>query len=320
MIVVEVLGRRGEVTQQVRLASLPAVIGRGWSSDVVLGDPMVDASHARIVADETGALAIEDLGSVNGLHTDATRTKVPRIALNGVTQVRIGRTWLRIARTGDPVPAAIPDLAPSGKLAGLLASPRAMLLVFVIGIGFTVLQRWLGAWQPDPDAKILGQTVIAAAGVAAWAALWSLIGRLRAQQLQFLQHNTVAWLALLGLAVTGIAEAWLNYLWPSAGWISTLVLLVATPIVILAITAHLGMVSTAPRRKRLALAAGLVATAAVLLVLVADASKNDFSSSNVTIAAQLEPLPAALIPAGTIDDFVKATADVKKKIDEKAKD
>ena len=38
MIVVEVLGRRGEVIQQVRVAALPATIGRAWSSDVVLAD------------------------------------------------------------------------------------------------------------------------------------------------------------------------------------------------------------------------------------------------------------------------------------------
>lgn len=320
MIVVEVLGRRGEVVQQVRLAALPATIGRAWSSDVVLGDPTVDASHARIVAGENGELAIEDLGSVNGLHAGLSKERAARIVLDGVATVRVGRTLLRVARADQPVPAAVPDLAPTGRLAGLLASTRAMGAVFATGLLLALLLLWLSTWDADPAPKIMGQLVLIAAIVAAWAAVWAIIGRLRVQQSQFVRHHTVAWLALVALGVVSVLNGWLDFLWPSRAWIGGLVSLAFAAIAAGTIAAHLGLVSTAPRRRRLALALVIVGGLTGLVVLGANAARSGSSGSDVAITAELEPAPARMIPAGSVEDFVRATSEVKRKVDLQARD
>ncbi len=106
-LILEVLDARGVRTRH-RLETLPLTIGRGLSSDVILDDPYVDASHARISLDASGALTIEDLGSVNGLVANEARLREP-VALRAGAELRVGRTTLRVRDSNEPLPPALVD-------------------------------------------------------------------------------------------------------------------------------------------------------------------------------------------------------------------
>lgn len=314
MIVVEVLGRRGEVVQRVRLDRMPATIGRAWSNDVVIGDPTVDAAHARIVADESGALSIEDLGSVNGLHAGPGKARVPRVALNGVTTVRIGRTGLRLARADQPVPPAIPDLAPSGRLAALMASVPAMAAVIAIAVGLQALETWLGSYDSKTTASIPGQAIGIVGAVAVWAGIWSFIGRIRAHQFYYLQHLVLAWLAIVTLDVLDSARSYVVFLLPAWSALAGALSMAEAATVVALITAHLALVSTARRGRRVALALAIVAGIAVITMISARAAK-DSEYSVVSFSTELEPLPASMVPTESVDDFVQRMDGLKQAID-----
>ena len=315
MIVVEVLGRRGEVVRQLRLDRLPATIGRGWSNDVVLGDPTVDAAHARIAAAEDGTLALEDLGSVNGMRAGRDQERVPRVVLNGVTSVRLGRTMLRLARTDQAVPPAIPDLVPTGRLANLLASPGRMLLLHAAGVGLIILAAVLAAYDPKAGAGAAGRVVLAVASVSAWAGVWSLIGRVRTQQFLFPQHSTLTWLTVIAITIIGEIAVLLDFLWPSQGTFSALAGFTGACLAVALMTAQLGLVSAARRSYRVGLATAITIVMAWLGVLAGKAVRSDFDSGTVQISATLAPIPAKLVPSRSVEDFLRSTDDLKREID-----
>lgn len=319
MIVVEVLGRRGEVQQRVRLMALPATIGRAWTSDVVIGDPTVDAAHARIVADESGALAIEDLGSLNGLHAGASRTRVPRIALDGVTAVRVGRTALRIARADQPVPAAVPDLTPAGRLAWLLESPRSMLGVMVLGLLLVGVEAWLDSYEKGAAAAVAGEVVLVASVMALWAGIWAMVGRIRVHQFSFPQHLALVFLATIVLDVPVLALTLLEFLFPSDGLFDGLAVVAGCAAAIALISAHLYLVGTSSRRRRVAVASLVVALLTGLVLVTGEAATSEFSTPSVTIHAPMAPLPAGLIPGGDVATFVRSTDGLRTELERRAK-
>lgn len=67
LAVVEVLGRRGEVVAREKIHSLPATIGRGFDSDVILDDEFVAPHHLQLEAADDGGFRVSDLGTVKRL-------------------------------------------------------------------------------------------------------------------------------------------------------------------------------------------------------------------------------------------------------------
>jgi len=98
MIGIRVL-RDGAVVREAVFSSLPVTIGRGPGSDLVLLDDSVSRTHARLLADENGALHLHDLGSRNGVHVGPTR--IETVALDGPLRCRVGVVELEIERLGD---------------------------------------------------------------------------------------------------------------------------------------------------------------------------------------------------------------------------
>ncbi|HET7041188.1 MAG TPA: FHA domain-containing protein [Gemmatimonadales bacterium] len=63
---VEVLDHRGQVRTRHRIDAAPAIIGRGYGSDVLLDDPWLSPVHLRLFRELDGSLAVEDARSENG--------------------------------------------------------------------------------------------------------------------------------------------------------------------------------------------------------------------------------------------------------------
>ena len=99
---VEVLDRRGRVLSRTRIESLPATIGRGYESTVILDDEHVAASHLQIYADENGSVFAKDLGSQNGFSAGsvgrAPSSKITNMAIasGGATELFVGKSRIRI--------------------------------------------------------------------------------------------------------------------------------------------------------------------------------------------------------------------------------
>ena len=74
----------------------PVVIGRSPSSDVVVDEPFVSATHARLTL-QGPALVLEDLGSTNGTMINGHLIGQP-VTLRDGDELQIGDTIMRVSR------------------------------------------------------------------------------------------------------------------------------------------------------------------------------------------------------------------------------
>lgn len=93
MIALRVL-RHGVVVRELLVSSLPAEIGRGAGSAVVLADASVSRVHARLERDAEGRLLLRDLGSRNGLRVGARR--VETAVVDGLLRCHVGGAEIEV--------------------------------------------------------------------------------------------------------------------------------------------------------------------------------------------------------------------------------
>lgn len=74
----------------------PVVVGRSPSSDIVIGEPFVSASHARFTL-QGPALVLEDLGSTNGTLVNGHPIAQP-VTLRDGDEVQVGDAIMRVSR------------------------------------------------------------------------------------------------------------------------------------------------------------------------------------------------------------------------------
>jgi S-DNA-T family DNA segregation ATPase FtsK/SpoIIIE len=86
-------GPAGAAGQEFALAGPAVTIGRRADQDIVLVDPSVSRSHARIELGPAGA-AIVDLGSTNGTVVNGLCLRGARAALRGGERIEIGTVVL----------------------------------------------------------------------------------------------------------------------------------------------------------------------------------------------------------------------------------
>lgn len=74
----------------------PVVIGRSPSSDIVIDEPYVSATHARFTL-QGPALVLEDLGSTNGTLVNGHAITQP-VTLRDGDEVQVGDAVMRVSR------------------------------------------------------------------------------------------------------------------------------------------------------------------------------------------------------------------------------
>jgi hypothetical protein len=314
MIFVEVLGRRGDVVQRVRLERLPATIGRGYQCEVIVSDPLVDAEHARVALDDQGRMVLEDLGSRNGLFADGVRGRMSRVPIGGVTTARIGHTLLRIVPEGAAVPPALLDTDSGDRLAALLASSRWNAVVLIAGFAAAAVWLWLGGTEARAASVAGGETLGILIASAAWAGFWALIGRANVQRFAFWPHLTLTWLFLVAVGALGASAGYAEFLFPDAPF-DGLAMLAALALAAALFARHLGL-ATHLRRRHRNLIAATTAAAILLLVLLAGRIAGDAAEdATVALSVSLKPLPARLVPAAGLEAFLRKSDGLKREID-----
>ena len=74
----------------------PVVVGRSPSSDIVIDEPYVSATHARFTI-QGPALVLEDLGSTNGTMVNGHAIDQP-VTLRDGDEMQVGDTVMRVSR------------------------------------------------------------------------------------------------------------------------------------------------------------------------------------------------------------------------------
>ncbi len=319
MIVVEVLDRGGRVAQRVRLAQLPATIGRGYANDVILDDPFADSAHARLVEGEGGALVVEDLGSTNGLFAGEHDARESRLALRPGATFRVGHTVLRVATTETAVPPALRDNRLGSRARRAVHHWQAALGSSVAGALLIGLAFYQGSTDQAGGGGFVVGVLSSLLFVPLWAGGWALATRLRTGRGRFLAHLAVAWLAFAAVIALGVADSWVRFFTedaPIADAATAAALLVGVTALLYG---HLAVATGLSRGRRLAI--GLITTVAIAVLAVGleQAGVSD-EPGGIRITMPLKPLAERWIPAETPEEFLERAAELQTEVDQEARD
>ena len=255
---VELLALSGRIRQRVRVGSRPIIVGRAYSSDLILEDPYVCPRHAEFRLFE-GELRVRDLGSVNGIVDSRGRRGYGELAVPSGQVFQLGRARLRFRGTEFPVAATRRDSDASPLLR--LFERRCFLLL--LGLGTLGLVAWLSVLESV--TKVAASTLtrevsVLVVALLVWAAGWSGANRVTQHRWNFLTHCGVACAALWASVVSETLLVYLAFALQLGPWWKLVLLGVTLPAIALPLYGHLRFTSGAPRR-RLGVVATLLASA-----------------------------------------------------------
>ena len=227
LALIEVLGRDGRPGRSIHVAAWPLDIGRALGNHLVVDDPHVAARHARIEADEHGALHLQVLETRNGLGVSGQRLAAgARLALPaGGATLQLGQTRLRLRLPGEQLPPEKP-LQPVNHHAWLLALPLLALVLAEHAIGL----------DPGAEASQWLPLLLLPLGLAAWSGFWALLSKVFQHQFDVGGHLRIAitWLLAMQLLEALLPQIAAALAWPdlwranaalqvlmTAGWIGT---------------------------------------------------------------------------------------------------
>jgi hypothetical protein len=312
-LILEIRDRRGVATWHP-LRALPLTIGRGLANDIILDDPYIDGSHARVVATESGALVLEDLGSVNGLRSNGTRL-IGNVALTAGTEIRIGHTTLRFRDADEPVAPALME-APRvpGVTNWLMGTGKGTLVLVAALIALSVLVGWIGSSERNVGSTLLMLAVGMLATIGIWAGIWSVAARGPDRRYHLAGHVAVITAAALLVQLYAMLADWVTFFFPEAEWVAVISVGVGLFALVAVIVGHLSVAGALTPRGRWRVGGG-IALAMLLLVIIAGAINEDDFSSVPKFPSSLKPIMPALVPTHSIGDFVSALDDARKSAD-----
>lgn len=313
-LIVEVLDPRGAVRARTRLTSLPATVGRGYASDVVLDDPYVCPEHLRLVEDDAGAVVAEDLASVNGLRAGRSRARVGRVPVLPGTELRVGRTTLRFRAPDEAVAPTLRDAAADGtRLVWLESAGVCLATVGVVYLLF-VADTWAGTYEKANAAGILATPLRFGAVLMLWAGIWALANRAAAHHFNFVRHLAVAAVAAVVFRALTSASEWIEFVAPDLAAISIVVVLAFAALGGALLYSHLTVIATLNRRARRRWAAGVTAGMLTLAGVSAMASHDDFSN-RLEEAGTVKPVRARWTRSESTASFAHDAAKLQAKAD-----
>lgn len=314
---VEVLDRRGRVRERVRLARLPASIGRAYTNDVVLEDRYVSERHCALRETESGEIAVEDLGSVNGVKLPSDSPPGASLLRSG-DRFRIGETVLRMVEATHPVPPAeaLPD--EGGILHGLRDRRRA-LAAAASGLAALTLDEYLGQYYETGFLSFASPALLGFGVLALWAGIWAFANRLLTHRFDYLRHLACACIAaVIYFAVDSFAEhAEFIFSSPNLGFAYSLLGGAATTYFLF--SAHLAVIPASTRGHRRVWAAVLTALAVGVAGLLSYTSPEDHLAE-VPERVPLKAFGSSLVLRQSTAEFLESARHVRQEVDEAAEE
>ena len=339
-MILEVLHPGGARTWH-RLGDLPLTVGRGLTNDLILDDPYVDARHARIALDESGAPLIEDLGSVNGLVANDARLQ-GRVPVQAGAEIRVGRTILRFRDSEEPVSPALvdtvaapPEPAPrpaAGEMSSAATSQSrvhatiaqwagstwARLLVAALAMASVAVYSWMGSSERSSASEAFFAALAFGSMIAVWAGIWAVASRVSVQRFHFVGHIAVAALVTLGGLIWTMLAEWVTFFFPDTGLADVLSAGIGLFLLSLLVAGHLSLAS-ALTRKRQWRAGFVVAGTALLIGALATLAEEDSFTDVPTFSGVVKPVASEWVPTATVEEFGGVMAKLKDQVDEMAK-
>lgn len=174
-VIIEVLGWGGKCREHFSVNKQTVTIGRSYENDVVLSDNHISGHHLRL--DAVGDnWQLTDLDSLNGTQVVRNSGGSEALLASG-SEIKLGRTRLRILRADHPIEPAKP-LHRLDREVGKLGKLAVWLPLLIAVVGFEVIELYLHSVTKWEWKNIIAGLLNNQLTPFLIAAFWALIGRL----------------------------------------------------------------------------------------------------------------------------------------------
>ncbi len=310
---VEILDRRRQVAERVRIDDLPATVGRSYSGDVIVDDPFVCPQHLLLERRPDGGVVIRDTSDVNGLVDTRTGRRVESLDIEDEAVVQVGGTLLRVRSRGFGIEPARPYPG-AAKVAAKGVPDWALTTAMLLGsLVFLSWREFLGSTQEFSVAEQMESVVGWSVALGLWTGLWSFAGSALVHQPCFGRHLRIASIGIVALHIWDTALSYGTFFLALDTWPELLAASGYAAISAAILYHHLALVSRHARRRLIIV--GCTATLIVAGTLFSHlASRNDFVGYP-EYAAVLKPIPPKLLKADSAAALFESATDLRDEVD-----
>jgi hypothetical protein len=314
VILVEVFDRRGRVRERVRLERLPAYVGRAYTNDIVLEDRYVSERHCALRETESGEIAIEDLGSVNGVKVLGERDSY---LLRSGDRFRIGETVLRMVEATHPVAPAEPLPMDEGGILHALRDSRIPLGIVAASLAVFTLDEYLAAYSDTDFLSFASPALLGLGALGLWAGIWAFANRLLTHRFDYLRHLSCACIAATAYVLLESFAEYAEFISSSGRLGFAISLLGGAATTYFLFSAHLAVIPASTRRLRRLWAA--VGTSLLLGItsLLSYTGPED-QAAEVPVRVPLKPIGSSFVSRQTTEEFLASARSLREKVDEEA--
>ncbi len=321
IVFLELLDKRGNIRERVKVDSFPATVGRGYTNAVIVDDRLVSAEHLRLSLDSEGGVIVEDLNSVNGTRLLPSQERIERhrVPACGEAFIRIGQTVLRLR--GDdfvvgPVASSRLLFGPFGRYAenGVVA-----FLAFICGFGLNVL-----AFAQEINKKVIWSELTLMSLLfliifALWAGLWSFFNRLVAHSFRFMTHLGISGIASIVFLLFFTVREYFEFLFTAPVAAEVVGFAGFAVIFSLLLQGHLSIISEFSGRRRI-LSSALVSAAIVGIVLLINYTDKKEFSNEIRFSHVMKPIGREWVRTVSPDQFFSDLHKLRAKVDAMAQE
>ena len=312
----EILDRRSNVRERVKVDSFPATVGRGYANAVIVDDRLVNTEHLRLSVDGEGAIVVEDLNTLNGTWLSKPRERIERhrIPAGGEAVIRIGQTVLRLRGNDFAVGPAASSRAlyrPSGRY---MQNSVITFVLFVAGFGINVFSFAQKISQKviwsDLTWMSLGLLIV----FALWTGFWSFLNRLVAHSFRFMTHLGISGIASVVFLMLFTAVEYFEFIFSAPLAAKVAGFTGFAMIFSLLLYGHLSVMSELSGRKRM-LASALISVGIVGIAFLINYTKGKEFSNEFRFSSVMKPVGREWVRTVSSDEFFGDLDKLRVKID-----
>ncbi len=321
IVFVELLDRRGNIRERVKVDIFPATVGRGYTNAVIVDDRLINTEHLRLWVDGEGAIVVEDLNTLNGTRLSKSRERIERhrIPAGGEAVIRIGQTVLRLRGDDFAVGPAAPSKTSFEPFARYIENAAIASVVFVIGFSLNILAFAQGIDKKVIWSDLTGMSLVLLIVFALWTGFWSFLNRLVTHSFRFITHLGISGIASIALLMLFTAKEYVEFLLSAPLAAKVFGSTGFTVIFSLLLYAHLSVMTESFGRKRL-LASTLISAGIVGIVLLTQYAYRKEFSNEIRFSSVMKPLGRKWVKTASPDEFFGDLDKLRARIDAMAQE
>jgi len=276
-------------------------IGRGYSNNIILNDPYLDAEHVEIFRDGED-LFIEDLNTVNGIKVNSKKRDISKIVAGDV--INLGSTKIRVLSPDAEVAPAVKILDKRFVFSWIEKQSSAWISLLVLVV-LMKLWAFTEVW-PRKEHSLIELIIISSAVgmVIVWSLLWAIASRFIRYKANFRCHITI-FSAYLSLSV---------FVWYFHSYVMFLtnenmvadIISYLTNFIMFSLLIYVSLMFTSNMRESKNLVfAGIFSASIVCGMISVDYLSSAKFDLRPSYSGSMEPYLSGLIKADSLDDFMK---------------